>query len=363
MKFKARPRMKRTIEDVETPDGDLILMRPSAEDIRIESPDERERALLEALDGSVTQEELEARFGAAEVQNVVAQMQEMGLLEDAAEDDLVPVAERARFDRQLRYFSDLVTGGEPSPSECQERLRNARVAVLGVGGLGGRTALELACIGVGELWLIDGDRVEESNLNRQIQYTEADIGRLKTEATAERLKAFNSRLEVRTVPERVESEEQLGHLIAGADIVIDAADWPAYEIEHWCNRACFAAGIPYIAMSHYPPVGRVGPLYVPGQTGCFECQTIGFRRDYPLFDIAVEQRRGKPSPAATLGPACGVVGGLAGAEVMHFLTKLIPPATMGAGYLYDLRTMEVERFEVMPESECPVCSHLLRTCD
>jgi bacteriocin biosynthesis cyclodehydratase domain-containing protein len=227
-----------------------------------------------------------------------------------------------------------------------------------VGGLGGRVAWELACCGIGKLILIDGDRVEESNLNRQIQYTEADIGRLKVEAMAARLRAFNSKIKVRTVASRVESQAELVDLIAGANLVVDAADWPAHDIEHWCNAACFEAGIPYIAMSHYPPVARAGPLYVPGETGCFECQTIGYRREYPLFDIAVEQRRARPSPAATLGPACGVVGGLVGAEAMHFLTKLIPPAMLGVGFLYDLRTMEVQRYEVVPEPECPICSHL-----
>ena len=355
-----RPRLKRTIEQIESPEGDVVLMRASAEDVRIQRPDEQERALLAAFDGGSSQDELEARFGADEVRNVIAQMQELDLLEDAGDDERVPVADRERFDRQLRYFSDLRVGGGPTPSECQARLREARVAVLGVGGLGGRTALELACVGVGELWLIDGDRVEESNLNRQVQYSEAGIGRLKVEATAERLRGFNSRMEVRTVPRRVESQAQLGELVAGADLVVDAADWSAHEIEHWCNAACFEAGIPYVAMSHFPPVARVGPLYVPGETGCFNCQTIGFRRDYPLFDVAVEQRRAKPSPAATLGPACGVAGGLVAAEVMHFLTGLIQPSMLGAGYICDLRTMEMERFAVVPEPECEVCAHLLR---
>lgn len=351
-----RPRLKRTIERIDTPDGDVVLMRSSADDIRIERPDEEERRLLQALDGSHSREELEARFGAREVENVIAQMQELDLLEDAADDELVPPADRERFDRQLRYFSDLTHEGGVTPSECQARMREARVAVLGVGGLGGRVAYELACCGIGELWLIDGDRVEESNLNRQIQYAEADIGRLKVEATAERLRAFNSRIEVKSIPERVESEPRLAELIAGADLVVDAADWPAHEIEYWCNSACFGIGTPYIAMSHYPPVARAGPLYIPGETGCFACQDMAFRREYPLYDVAIEQRRAKPSPAATLGPACGLVGGLVGAEVMHFLTKLIPPPMLGAGYIYDLRTMEVERFEVVPEPECPVCA-------
>jgi bacteriocin biosynthesis cyclodehydratase domain-containing protein len=200
--------------------------------------------------------------------------------------------------------------------------------------------------------------VEESNLNRQIQYAEADIGRLKAEAMAERLIAFNSRIEVTSVARRVEDEACLAELIAGADLVVDAADWPAHEIEYWCNAACFAAGIPYIAMSHFPPIARAGPLYVPGETGCFACQDIAFRREYPLYDVAIAQRRAKPSPAATLGPACGLVGGLIGAEVMHFLTGLTVPPMLGAGYMFDLRTMEIERFDVVPEPTCPVCAHL-----
>ena len=175
----------------------------------------------------------------------------------------MPPGELERFDRQLRYFSDI--GGGITPSECQERLREAKVAVLGVGGLGGWSALALACTGVGEMWLIDGDRVEVSNLNRQIQFTEADIGELKVERAAARLRAFNSGMKVTTEARRLESEEDIAEFIAGSDVVIDAADWPAHDIERWCNTACFDAGIPYITMSHFPPIARVGPLYVPGR--------------------------------------------------------------------------------------------------
>jgi bacteriocin biosynthesis cyclodehydratase domain-containing protein len=353
-----RPRFKRTIEWIDTPEGDVVLMRSSAEDIRIERPTEEERLLLEALDGSSTREELERRFGPRRVEEAIQPLLQLEAIEDAADDERVPPAERERFDRQLRYFGDLTRQGGVTASACQARLRAARVAVLGVGGLGGRVALELACCGVGELWLIDGDRVEQSNLNRQIQYVEADIGRLKVEATAERIRAFNSAVAVRSTAERIEGPAQLAELIAGADLVVDAADWPAHEIERWCNSACFEAGIPYIAMSHYPPVGRVGPLYVPGQTGCYACQEIASRREYPLYDLASEQRRGQSSPAATFGPACGLVGGWVAAEVVHFLTRLITPSMLGAGYLFDLRTVEVERFEVVPQPECPVCSHL-----
>ena len=342
-----------------TPEGDIYLLRPSAEnDIRIEKPDAEERRLLAAVDGERTLEQLRDEFGAKEVDDLIAQLRELEVVEDAADDERIEAGELERFDRQLRYFSDIGSAHTPTPSECQERLREAKVAVLGVGGLGGWSALALACTGIGEMWLIDGDRVEVSNLNRQVLYSEADIGLLKVECAASRLRAFNSKVKITTEARRLESEGDIAEFIAGSDIVIDAADWPAHEIERWCNSACYEAGIPYITMSHFPPVARVGPLYVPGKTGCFVCQEIGYRRDYPLFDIAVEQRRAQPSPAATLGPACGLIGGQVAMETMHLLTGLSKPATQGVAYIYDLRTMEVKREVVTPEPECPVCGEM-----
>ena len=337
------------------PNGDLILMRTSGDDIRVAGPSEDERGLLEALDGTRSVEDLADQFGSATVGDALERLAELFLIEDAADDEAVPSAERERFDRQLRYFSEVVQEG-PSPSECQRRLREARVAVLGVGGLGGRTAWELVCCGVGKLLLVDGDQVETSNLDRQIQYAEADIGKSKVEATADRFRAFNSAIEVTTTHRRIESEGELAECIAGADLVIDAVDWPAYEVEFWCNSACFAAGIPYIAMSQLPPLARIGPLYVPGETGCYACQDIRYRREYPLYDTAVAQHRATESPAASLGPPCGLIGGLVGMEVLHFLTGSAQPATLGVGYTFDLRTMEVEREEIVPEPECPVCA-------
>jgi bacteriocin biosynthesis cyclodehydratase domain-containing protein len=353
-----KPRIKRTTERIETPEGDVYLLRPSADsDIRIEKPDEKEQRLLAAVDGSRTREELHAEFGEEAVEDLITQMGELEVIEDAADDERLAPGELERFDRQLRYFSDIGPRGL-TPSECQGRLREAKVAVLGVGGLGGWAAWALACIGIGEMGLIDGDRVEISNLNRQILYTEADLGLLKVECAAARLRAFNTAMRTSATARRLESEAEIAEFIAGSDVVIDAADWPAHDIERWCNAACFEAEIPYITMSHFPPIARVGPLYVPGKTGCFACQETAYRREYPLFDVAVEQRRAQPSPAATLGPACGLIGGQVALEVMHLLTGLSRPSTQGVSHIVDLRTMEVKRERVVPEADCPVCGEL-----
>lgn len=357
-----RPRLKRTTQQMEAPNGDLYLLRPSAgADIHIEEPDPQGRRLLAALDGTRTETELIEEFGAEEVGDLLAQFEELGVVEDAADDDRIPGPVMERLDRQLRYFSDITTG--PTVSQCQERLGKARIAVLGVGGLGGWSALNLACCGIGELLLVDFDRVELSNLNRQVLYSEADIGRFKAEAAAERLSGFDSAMKIEPRVQRLESEGEIAETIAGYDLVIDACDWPAQDIERWINAACFSARIPFIAMSHFPPVIRVGPLYVPGVTGCFNCQEIGYRRSYPLYDIATEQQRGKDSPAATFGPACSITGGHVGHDVVDHLTGLARPSTLGVGHIYDLRTMAIEREPVVPERDCPVCGDIQPSSD
>lgn len=354
--FVQRPRLKRSVETLSMPSGDVrILCVATSEDVIVESPTEEERALLSTLDGSLDVSALEARFGTGKVTNFLDALGAEQLLEDAADDDLIPSAERERFDRQLRCFGDF---GGASPSEAQARLRDAKVAVLGVGGLGGWAAQALACHGVGEMWLVDGDRIEPSNLNRQILYTPADLGRLKVEVAAARLHAFNPLARVTATPRRLENQSELAEFIAGADVVVDTADWPAFEFERWCNAACFQAGIPYMSMSHFSSLARVGPFFVPGRTGCFSCQEIALRRTWPLLDLVMEKLQLNPKEAATLGAACGLIGSQVALDLVYYLTGLVEPATLGASMTYDLRTMETQREEIASEPGCPVCSSL-----
>ena len=143
-----RPRIKTTTEVFNSPAGEICLLRPSADsDLVLEDVDDRDRALLTRLDGSSPRAALEAEFGEDAVRELLDLLDAEGLLEDAGGYDDLADAERCRYDRQLRYFADLAPDGL-SAADCQRRLRDARVLVLGVGGLGSWAAISLACCGV-----------------------------------------------------------------------------------------------------------------------------------------------------------------------------------------------------------------------
>ena len=242
-----------------------------------------------------------------------------------------------------------------SAPDCQARLRAAHVVVLGVGGLGTWTALGLVCCGVGRLTLYDGDAVELSNLNRQVLFSEDDLGEPKAELAAAALRRFNPDTRVYAVARTLVSRAEVRAAVRGASLVVDAADRPAHDIERWVNAACFAERVPYVTMSHFPPFARVGPLYVPGETGCFDCQERSYRRSYELYDHVIDQRRGAPSPAATLGPVCAFVGGQVALDVVHQLTRLCEPASKGSVRVFDTRTLELTTEPVPRDPDCEVC--------
>jgi bacteriocin biosynthesis cyclodehydratase domain-containing protein len=260
-----------------------------------------------------------------------------------------------RYERQLRYFGD-VAPPRTARADYQQRLKDARVVVLGLGGLGGWAAWALASSGVGTLVLVDGDSVDWSNLNRQILYRELDIGTAKAPAAARTLRAFNSAIRVEPVERMLASRAEVERVVRGADFVVDAADQPVHEIERWVNAACFSAGVPYLMMSQFPPLVRLGPTYVPGQTGCYACQEAGWRERFPLFDELAVHRSRRPSPAASFGPACGLVGSQVAIDVVHHLSGVCAPATLGTALTVDTRTMEIEREPVERRAECPVCA-------
>lgn len=361
----ARYRLKRTLAPFRASDGSLYLVRGgSEEDFVVVDPQPRDLAVLETLAAGFADEAALARACAergidpAGIGEAVAGLERMGLL-DRQRPDGPGAGEWARYDRQLIYFADLAPPGVAA-EEFQAKLAAARVAIVGCGGLGSWVACGLTCAGVGELTLIDYDRVEESNLNRQLLFEEADVGELKVEAARRALLAHNSRVRVKAVEGRVRGPEDLRETVESVDLLVAAADWPPFELPRWINRACLRAGTPYIAAGQFLPLSRIGPTVLPGRTACLECEERQIRREFPLYDELAEFRTANPGDAATIGAAGGLVGSMLAMEAIHLLSGAIEPATVGCALILDIRTMSLSREETTPDPGCPACREAQR---
>jgi bacteriocin biosynthesis cyclodehydratase domain-containing protein len=234
----------------------------------------------------------------------------------------------------------------------QLALRGATVVVLGAGGLGSWTMAGLACAGVGRIVAVDDDTIELSNLNRQVLYRASDVGRRKVDVAAEALGALNPELEIVPLARRVRGAEDVRSVATGADFVVCTADWPVHEIGRWVNRACLELGVPHTSAGQFPPRVRIGPTFVPGRTACLECQEGAVRKGFPLYDELVEHRRHHAPVAATLGAASGLIGSLLAMEVIHWITGISEPATLGRGLVVDLRDFSNHWESVEPDPDC-----------
>lgn len=358
-----RYRLKRSVDLFTASDGTLYLLRLGAgDDLEITDADHAHRALLERLAADfASQQELELVLGnlglAAEcVGQDLADLGDADVLETQTRRHLLAPEEAERYDRQLIYFADLVGAGV-SPEALQLRLGDAEVVLLGCGGLGSWVASGLSCAGVGSLVLIDDDRVELSNLNRQLLFAERQLGELKVDAAAEALLAHNSSLSVNPIRRRVRCVDDLDDVLArGPQLLVATADWPPHELPRWVNQACIDADVPWIGAGQFPPRLRVGPMVIPGRSACLECLELATRRKHPLYGQVARWRSGRETPDASVGPVTGAVGSLLAAEALHLLLGAFQPASVGHALLLDLQTMELNREPVARDPGCSQCA-------
>lgn len=242
-------------------------------------------------------------------------------------------SERIRYSRQM-----MMRGwGE----ESQRRLKEAKVAVVGVGGLGCPASLYLAAAGVGFLRLIDSDVVDLSNLNRQVLHWGTDLGRPKVESAAMKLAQLNPEIEVDPVNEPL-SEENSSQLLRGMDVVVDGLD--SLQARHVVNRACVELDIPYVYGAVYGMEGYLSTI-IPGDGPCLRCI---YQSEGPI-----------PETFPVLGTAPGVIGSLEAAEALKLLTGIGRPAS-GRLIVFDGETMRFEEVSTRRDEHCPVCSRKIQ---
>lgn len=220
----------------------------------------------------------------------------------------------------------------------QARLRAARILVIGCGGLGVPVISYLAGAGIGRLGLLDGDRLEPSNLHRQTMYALSDVGKLKAQLAADRVRALNPDVDVRAYALRLDPLNA-ADLIAQHDLVIDCTD--NFATKFLLNDFCVRLARPVIFASVYQYEGQV-QVVRPG-SACLRCLWPEATRDGLV---------GNCSEAGVLGPVPGVFGGLQALEALKLLLDL--PGQLGNEVLMvDLLTLTSSRLRTRRANDCP----------
>jgi len=240
-----------------------------------------------------------------------------------------------------RYARHLVLREVGGPG--QQRLKQASVLVVGAGGLGAPASLYLAAAGVGSIFLADPDVVDVSNLQRQVIYTEADVGEAKAEAAADRLHALNPHIFVAGYNGAFD-EASADELVAGVDLVLDGTD--DFATRFCVNAACVRHGKPLVT-------GAIGRWT--GQVGVF-----AGRPCYRCLVPEIPPEAETCSVVGVVGALAGVVGSMMALEAVKLITGAGQPL-LSRLTLYDGLAGESRTVKVGADPECPVCGGSGRT--
>ena len=241
-------------------------------------------------------------------------------------------AEHERYQRHLSLAEIGLAG--------QEKLQAARVLVIGAGGLGSPAALYLAASGIGTIGLADADRVDASNLQRQVLFDTASIGRLKVEAARERLLALNPCIDVHAHAIEVRADNVL-ELLRSYDVVLDGTD--RMPTRYVVNDACVLLRKPLVTAAIHRFEGQV-MSYLPGRGPCYRC----------LYAEVADGAVPNCADAGVLGVLPGVLGAVQATEAIKIVVGAGEPLC-GRLLVYDALDLAFREFRFAQRPECAVC--------
>jgi hypothetical protein len=337
--------------------GSTLLLSLGARRARLRSDGDHARAFINLLADGGSPEAIHhamaQRFGPQAGRRAhywTTQLLDRGFLEQTTvPHDLDPL-DVARFDRLLHYFSEY-EHGDQSRFDYLQRLRASMVVVIGVGGLGSWIIFNLLSCGIGSLRLVDSDRVEASNLNRSILFTEDDVGMSKTTAAARSVLRYAPRTEIECVETHVDGPACVSDLLRGADLVISTIDKPPWSVRLWVTEACASAGLPNLQASSR----RVGPFSIPGRSSCTMCDWLQLNDRVPgAAEIIAAQAALPLGTTGSLSPMASIGAGVAALDAVRLLTGVSPPLTLGRIWeLNDDLSTSLTPIPMRPD--CPYC--------
>ena len=241
----------------------------------------------------------------------------------------------------LRYSRHLLL--DALGPDAQERFGAAHALVVGVGGLGNPASQFLASAGIGRLTLVDADRVDLTNLQRQLLFAMDDIGTPKVDAAVRRLASINPGVAYVPLTKRVGPDE-LTALAAGADVVLDCTD--NFATRHAINRACVAARVPLVSGAAIRFDGQIAVFDVrDAASPCYHCR----------FGEGEELEETRCATMGVFAPLVGIVGATQAGEALKLVAG-VGASLAGRLLLYDALATSWREMKVPRDPACPVCA-------
>lgn len=281
------------------------------------------------------------------------------LLEDSAKNVPGTLTEYDidRWSRNIEFFSSYSKATQ-NKYFYQEKLKSTKVTVFGLGGVGSNVLYNLVAMGITNIKALDFDRVELSNLNRQIIYNESDIGQLKSEAARNKISNFLSDANIEFINKKISCREDIEEIIAGQDIVINAIDQPREKIMDWFNHACVKHSVPFLCGSLDSKVITFYTI-VPGQTGCIECWKNNDNKSVLRFQDIIQHESFVSSNTSNVAimPFISLVSGFVANEFLKIVTGIIEPQSLGKLCTFDFISSHIKVSESWQKNpDCSVCS-------
>ena len=240
----------------------------------------------------------------------------------------------------LRYSRHLLL--EEIDVEGQEKLLGSHILIIGAGGLGSAAAPYLAAAGVGKITLVDHDKVELSNLQRQIMHSQNSLGQSKVESGRQFLQSMSPALMINAIETRV-SEDLLNELLPTVDVVLDCTD--NFATRHLINAACFKHEVPLVSGSAIKFDGQLSVFdFRNAVSPCYAC----------LFSPKEQFEEVSCASMGIYSPLVGIIGAMQAAQALQVLIGFGQPL-VGRMLLWNALNTQIDEIRISRNPECVVC--------
>lgn len=351
------PKLSSSISVVKISDTILEFFKSNTrQQVRIKVQDDTIMNLVNGLDGTKTVEEIASgfQFEVEELIGLLDYLRGKGIL-----DNIEPRQDFEKIDqfRRTIYFLSDYASSHNHQLEMWNRLRKSNVLIIGLGAVGTWVASNLVESGVENIFLLDPDDVDITNLHRQYGYTLNDVGKKKTDALERRLKEYNS--DVNVYKYNLTLDENILNIFdnINLDLIINCADKPNVDITTlWVGEYGMKRKIPHIVGGGYNMhLSLIGQTVLPGRSACAKCFQLQLEETNTIDSQRVKKLQIKNRKVGSFGPMCSMIASFVGMEAIKVLSGCTEPANINRRGEFDIHSMNIEYKNFVRRDDCEWC--------